>query len=710
MSRKELDWPVLTRYDADHLLRIAMPIGGIGTGTVSLGGRGNLCDWEIVNRPAKGFIPVLGQGGGPFFALFTRPQSGDALVRLLEGPLPVEDYEGSHGSKSRNHGWPRFRQCSFAAAYPLGQVTLSDPDIPLAVCLQAFNPFVPADTESSGIPVAILSYVLTNKIDRPVTATVCGSVPNFIGADGSSPGLDWKGDTDFSVGPKANRNEFKASGQATGILMSSQGVDPASEQWGTIALAVASPAGDTTISYRTAWADLSWGDSLLDFWDDLCEDGQLDERGPTGIDAPVSSLAIKLDVPPAGRRVVTFMLAWHFPNRLTWQPRQPAASCSCGQACSLDRVGNYYATQYLDAWDVVEKVAASLPTLEAETLEFVRAFCDSDLPDAVKEAALFNLSTLRTQTCFRTEDGHFYGWEGACDAQGCCFGSCTHVWNYEQAMPFLFGELGRSMRTVEFAHATNDDGLMSFRVHLPLARAQEFGLAAADGQMGCLIKLYRDWQLSGDDEFVKTLWPYARKALEFCWIDGGWDADQDGVMEGCQHNTMDVEYYGPNPQMGSWYLGALRAAEEMARYLGENDFAERCHGLFVRGSAWIDAHLFNGEYYEHEIRPPQGEDAIAAGLQVGMGSGSLSEPDLQLGPGCLVDQLVGQYLAHICGLGHLLEPEHVRVTLQSVMRYNFRHGFHDHFNHMRSFVLGEESGLLMATYPRGHRPRRPFPY
>ncbi len=229
----------------------------------------------------------------------------------------------------------------------------------------------------------------------------------------------------------------------------------------------------------------------------------------------------------------------------------------------------------------------------------------------------------------------------------------------------LFGGLARMMREVEFAHATNDEGMMSFRVNLPLERAKEFGKAAADGQMGCIMKLYRDWQLSGDDAMLKTLWPHVRKALEFCWIPGGWDADQDGVMEGCQHNTMDVEYYGPNPQMGIWYLGALRAAEEMARHVGDNDFAATCRDLFERGSKWIDANLFNGEYYEHQIRPPTDESQIAAGLLVGMGAKDPTKPDYQLGAGCLVDQLVGQYMAHVCGLGYLVDREHVRTTLRA---------------------------------------------
>jgi hypothetical protein len=285
------------------------------------------------------------------------------------------------------------------------------------------------------------------------------------------------------------------------------------------------------------------------------------------------------------------------------------------------------------------------------------------------------------------------------------------VWNYEQATAFLFGDLARSMREVEFLHATRDDGHMSFRVFLPLARAAEHGLAAADGQMGCLMKLYRDWRLCGDDAFLRRLWPRARKALEFCWVPGGWDADRDGVMEGCQHNTMDVEYYGPNPQMGTWYLGALRAAEEMARHLGEDDFAATCRDLFARGSRWMDAHLFNGEYYEHEIRPIPDPAAIAPGLRhESMGAQDLADPDLQLGAGCLVDQLVGQYTAHVCGLGYLLDPGNVRKTLDSLLHHNFRESLWSHFNHLRTFALQDEAALLMASYPKGRRPRRPFPY
>jgi uncharacterized protein (DUF608 family) len=699
------NWPILKEYDLNHLGRIALPLGGIGTGTVSLGGRGDLRDWEIMNSAAKGFVPLMGHSG-PFFALFTKTVDGQTVIRAIEGPIELSGYEESHGSTVPNHGLPRFRECSFAAAYPFGQVMLSDQDMPVDVRIKAFNPLIPGDAEASGIPIAVLRYVLHNKTNKSLTASVCGSMPNFIGIDGSGSTKDWKGDL-VAVGGRANRNRFRKGQNVQGIFMDSEGVATRAEQWGTIALTTprrfasqSEEAGaQAGVSYRTAWLRQAWGTSVLDFWDDLSDDGKLREREATGEDTPMASLAVEVELPPRGTEEVTFLLTWHFPNRQSWTPK----------GNEKDRIGNYYTTQYSDAWDVAEKIEPQLAKLEEATVSFVRSFLQSDLPEVVKEAALFNISTLRTQTCFRTEDGRFYGWEGCSNRRGCCHGSCTHVWNYEQATAFLFGNLACSMREVEFAHATDENGLMSFRVSLPLERAQDFGKAAADGQMGCIMKMYRDWQLSGDDQMLKNLWPHVKRAIEFCWIEGGWDADRDGVMEGCQHNTMDVEYYGPNPQMGVWYLGALRAAEEMARYLGEDDFAATCRGLFVRGSGWIDDNLFNGRYYEHQIRPPKDKSQIAPSLLVGMGAKDPANPDYQLGSGCLVDQLVGQYMAHVCDLGYLLKPANVHETLLSIMKYNLRNGMYKHFNCMRSFALGDESALLMASYPK-NRPENPFSY
>lgn len=158
---------------------------------------------------------------------------------------------------------------------------------------------------------------------------------------------------------------------------------------------------------------------------------------------------------------------------------------------------------------------------------------------------------------------------------------------------------------------------------------------------------------------------------------------------------------GPNPQCNFWYFGALRAAYAMASYLGDADFAKKCQDLFTRGSAWVEANLFNGEYYEQKIIDPKTGGFIDAD--------SLDVPDYQLGKGCLVDQLVGQMMAHVCNLGYLGQPTNIATTCRSILKYNYLENFSGHFNNMRSFVMGNESGLLMASWPRG-RLQYPFPY
>lgn len=733
------EWPVLKRYDQQHLRRIALPLGGIGTGTVSLGGRGNLQDWEIVNRPAKGFTPMAvnnAYGVGPFFAIYAR-QAGEkqGVARCLEGPIDTEFYEGAHGARTPTHGLPRFEQCEFAAAYPLGQVLLRDKAVPVDVRLEAFNPLTPADADTSGQPVAVLRYTLTNRTQKSVTASIAGSVVNFIGEDGFAREQNWTG-SQVPAGAKENRNAFRKTKKLQGLFMTTQGVPGDRETWGTMALGTTASSG---VTYRTAWKQAGWGGPLLDFWDDLTDDGNLDNRpSGQGVDKPIGSLCVKTTVPAGKSKTITFILGWHFPNRMTWTPTPPPGSswakpddkkkkkgtslpvsspCCEGDDCcptesdmSPNWVGNYYATQYRDAWDAANTFAGRLKKDEAATVAFVKAVCESDLPEVVRESALFNVSTLRSQTCFRTADGHFFGFEGCHDHAGCCHGSCTHVWNYEQTTAFLFGAIARDMREIELLHATDVDGRMPFRVNLPLDRALEYKAVAADGQMGVLMKLYRDWRLSGDNAMLDRLWPAAKRALAFCWIPHGWDGDVDGVMEGCQHNTMDVEYFGPNPQMQLWYLGALRAMEEMARHQGDEAFAEKCRELFENGRAFADEKLFNGDYYEHLIQPPAEPEKIPPSLIHGMGAKDLRNPDNQIGAGCLIDQLVGQYMADVCGLGYLTKPANVRKTLRSVMKFNFLPSFKGHANVMRTYVLNDEAAMLMASYPRGDRPELPFSY
>lgn len=685
---------ILKQYDKEHLHRIAMPIGGIGTGTVSLGGTGEFRDWEIMNVPAKNYSTVTTGNDAPFFAIYTKKKNETPKSKALLGPINYADYQHYEGRSINHHGLPRFRNASFESTYPFGIVNLSDSTMPVNIKIIGYNPFVPGNADASGIPIAIIKYEVENISDNTIDVSISGNIRNFIGKDGSESTSDWKGDY-IPIGAKANKNEHRSNNRFSGIYMYSDGVDKASPAWGTMALTTPLK-GNEKITYRTSSAQNSWGNALLDFWDDFSSDGLLTEKKKLIDDDPMASLVVSNTLKAGEKKTFTFYFTWHFPNRFAW---------------SDSKVGNYYTTQYADAWNVVEKEIDRLPTLTQKTLDFVNAFMSSTYPKVIKEAALFNLSTLRSQTVFRTEDGKMFGWEGVMDRIGSCKGSCTHVWNYEQATAFLFNDLAKTMREVEFAYATKENGHMGFRTNLPLVEsASGIGVAAADGQMGTIMKFYRDWQMSGDSDFLTKHWPKVKAALSFAWIENGWDANADGLMEGVQHNTMDIEYFGPNPQMQIWYLGALRAGEEMAIYMKDKAFAKKCRGLFDNGSKWTDENLFNGEYYIQKIQTPASKDNIAEGLMAGMGSKNIDNPDYQLASGCLVDQLVGQYMAHVLGLGYLVKEENVKTTLKSILKYNKRESMFEHFNNMRSYAMGDEKALLMASWPQGGRPQIPFPY
>jgi non-lysosomal glucosylceramidase len=691
-------WPTLKSYDQDHIGRIAMPVGGIGTGTISLGGNGQWRDVEVMNRPAKGFYGSTTSKQAPCFMIFTS-SNGKKISKALLGPVAISEYPGAEGSFAPNHGFPRFAKATFSSAYPFGVVTLEDDEMPVNATIKVFNPLIPGDADASGIPVAIIRYVIENKTDHPVTVAVAGSLDNFIGIDGSEYTLSDFNKSLIYHGAKSNRNEFKKTSSLSGIFMSSDSVDKTLDTWGTLALTTTEKEG---VTWRTELSPKGWNANITDLWDDFSDDGMMKDLrfNDKNNHTPRAALSVKFDLPAKGTKEVQFFLTWHFPNRKDWFNKGP------------DILGNYYANTYTDAWDVAEKILPQIPRLEKKTIEFVDLIVKSTYPDVIKEAALFNTSTLRTQTAFRTKDGNFFGWEGIFNNIGSCYGNCTHVWNYEQTTPFLFGDLAMKMRDIEYEYGLNDTtGLMSFRVSLPLKKGTNWKLAAADGQMGTIMKVYREWQLSGNDDFLRKNWPGVKKALSFAWIPNGWDANKDGVMEGCQHNTMDIEYYGPNPEIGFWYLGALKASAAMAAYMKDKEFEKTCSSLFKSGSKWMDANLFNGEFYVHQVQPAKGRDQVATGLISGMGSKDFSNPDFQIGEGCLVDQLVGQNMALVCGLGYLAKQENIRKTLESIWKYNYVEDFGDHFNNMRSYALGGESGLMITSYPNPlKRPEVPLSY
>jgi len=666
---------------------IAFPLGGVGAGSLSLGGRGQLRDWEIFNKPDKGHSPAYA-----FPSIWVQAGSGKPLAKVLESRI-LPPYEGQNGLGSSNvPGLVRMASATFTGEFPLAKIDFRDRSLPVNVSLEAFTPFIPHDADDSGLPVGILRYKVTNPGAAQARVSIAWSIENPVAPAAARPSE--------RPGRDTRLNEIKTGAGLASVIMTNPGLAPDDPRNGSFVLSVLRPVEGklTTVS---GWPRGRWWNSPMLFWDDFSADGELGSE-PTERNA-VGTLCLQRTVEPGKSTDFTFLLAWHFPNRT---PEHCGWRAPEGEQKTV--IGNWYSTRFAGAMEAAEYTAANLERLEKRTRQFASALRETTLPPAVLEAASANLSTLVSTTCFRTADGEFHGFEGVNDKLGCCFGNCTHVWNYETSTAHLFPSLSRSLRKAAFGYSMDDAGAIHFRQLLPDGKERS-GFAAADGQMGQIIHAYMDWRLSGDTDWLGALWPRIRKAMEFCWAPGGWDADRDGVMEGVQHNTYDVEFYGPNPQCGIYYLGALRACEEMARALQESPFADECRRLFEQGSKWIDANLFNGEYYLQKIRGFS-KDKIAPALRSAMGADDTENPEYQVGEGCLVDQLVGQYLAEAAGLGPLLDPKKVRKTLESIYRYNYKRSLFDHNSVQRIFAVNDEAALVICDYGKAQRPRIPFPY
>jgi uncharacterized protein (DUF608 family) len=372
--------------------------------------------------------------------------------------------------------------------------------------------------------------------------------------------------------------------------------------------------------------------------------------------SPVACLTRSMSIEPGKEATATYVIAWHFPN------------------LSLKDGGRYYATRFASAGAVAQYVAEHFDRLAAQTRLWHDTWYDSTLPHWFLDRTLLNACILATSTCHRFRSGRFYGWEGV----GCCEGTCTHVWHYAHAVARLFPQLERDLRErTDFGLAFHDDtGIINFR--------GEGESLATDGQAGCVLRSYREHQMSADDAFLRRNWPKIKKALQVLIRQ---DADGDGLIETGQPNTLDTTWFGPVAWISSLFLAALRAGEEMAKEVGDGPFARQCRGIFEKGSRNLVSELWNGEYFIQKPDPKY--------------------PDaMKSGDGCEIDQVFGQSWAFQVGLGRILDETHVKGALRSLWKYNFTPdvGPFRKANAMgRWYAMPGEGGLLMCTWPKGDK-------
>ena len=692
--------PLPTRSIPHDAAAAAFPLGGIGTGNVSLGARGEFRDWELENHPRK-----RRHNPYSFFAIHVESADGSRLSRVLEARLTGRHDRDQGYEANRLAGLPRLDSSTMRGHYPIVDIDFADRTLPVDVSLRAFTPFVPLDLDASSLPAAVLRYTVTNPTSQPVTVTIAGSMSHTAGWIPGSRQL------------RARQTaRWRDDGDVRGIDF---GIDLPDDDLGAGTMSLTTT--DTSVTAKPQWLTSFWPDGPRHFWNDFSTDGLLEpehaataEKRPNHLHANprrggdalsdddllellpkrrTGSLGIVHEIAPGDSRQFEFALSWCFPLR----PRAWHGHIIEHDAVEGPPERNYYATLWPTAWDAALHLHRHRDRLEHATTAFVDDLYGGTLEPDIADAVGANLSAIRSTTCFVVDSPNpalgtgpvFAAWEGSFDQDGSCEGTCTHVWSYAQSIAWLFPQLERSARRVEFLLETDEQGIQRFRTSRLFGGEGWFMAPAVDGVLGTFLRLHREWRFSGDDDFLRELWPAAVRSLE--WVTRTWDADADGVLDSEMHNTYDIEFFGIEPLSNVMLLAALRAAERMADHLGEADRARDLAERAARLAASIEALMWNGEYLRQVIDDVDVER-------------------YQYGEGVLSDQLLGQFHAYLNGLGELLPREVITGALSAIVRHNFRSDLSEHESTQRTYALNDEGGLLLASWPHGGRPAIPFVY
>jgi uncharacterized protein (DUF608 family) len=679
-------------YTIKHLDRIAFPVGGIGAGMFCIEGTGSISHMSVRNRPDVFNEPCM------FAAISVKGLKNG--TKVIEGQVPdwkrFGKPDSANGSGGSSYGLPRFQNSKFTPRFPFAILEMQDDDVPLEIKLTGWSPFIPTDADNSSLPVGAIEYSFRNIGSTKIDALFSYNSRNFMA---QSNGI----------------NKIKSLGN--GFILTEEGVKGKPEAKGDFAIFTNEPG--TVVDH--CWFRGGWWDPLTITWESILK-GEVRNNNPVEQGAPGASLFVPFILNPDETRVIRLMMTWYVPDtdlKYGKDSEEKADEICTGPQCSCKDpfYRPWYSAKFKGIGEVVSYWKTNYNDLRAKSELFKDSFFKTTLPDEVIEAIAANLSILKSPTVLRQPDGKLWSWEGCGDNSGCCAGSCTHVWNYAQAIPHLFPKLERTLRETEFFPSQDNEGHQTFRSALPIRPVATTFYAASDGQLGGIMKMYRDWRISGNNDWMKKMYPNVVESMNYCIRT--WDPRSTGTLEEPHHNTYDIEFWGPDGMCTSFYLGALKAISEMGTFLGEN--VETYQSLYKKGRNVLETELFDGEYFIQKIKweglnAPDPVKASSTAVNTNYSEEALhvmqkEGPKYQYGKGCLSDGVLGIWIAEVCGLKDIVDPEKIKSHLKSIYKYNFKSDLSDHSNPQRpSYALGNEGGLLLCTWPKSEMLSLPFVY
>ena len=685
------------KYEKENLDMIAFPLGGIGAGMFAISGSGMLSNFSVRNEPNVNLEPNI------YAAISIKSQTANTL-RILEGQVPRSKVFGGtgkltqgpgNGLHGKNYGLPRFKESTFENKFPFALLELKDKDLPIQANVSAWSPFNPPNADDSSYPISILEYTLTNTSQDTIEGVFYFNSLNFmkIGKNG---------------GVRRIKNGY--------VLEQYQDEE---KPWikGDFAIFCDSDAKVNTALFRGGWFDtdtMLLNDMLMAKSEDKCyEEGDITQ-------SPGASLSVEFSLKPNETHTFNINCCWYVPDSsLRWNEEKEehcGCECECKKKTDLPRHKPWYSSKFKGVDELLSFINTDKFRLREASKKFSDTFFSQTIPDEVIEAVSANLAIIKSPTILRQTDGRLWCWEGCCDCEGCCTGSCTHVWNYAQALCNLFPSLERSLRQTEFNECQSQDGHQRFRASLPIQPSDHEFHAAADGQLGGIMKLYRDYLILGDVSFLHEYYDKAKCSLDYCI--STWDKKREGALIEPHHNTYDIEFWGADGMCTSFYAGALKAMVEISK--ATNQPYDVYEELYIKSKCYLEETLYNGEFFIQNTQWEGVTDYVNSNVNASEDDASLIDaaniereygPKYQYGTGCISDGILGCWMAKICGLGDILDTKKMISHLKAIHKYNLKLDLRNHANPQRpGYALGDEGGLLLCTWPNGGKPLLPFVY
>lgn len=640
----------------DELKYIGMPIGGICCGQLYISGDGRLWLWDIFQsnyereRAAEEQwrLDQFTMGG-----LYPNPRiSKDNDIHQVSNGFAVQ-YQQDNQTKIVPLDDQGFDDISFRGEYPVAKIDYKNEKIPLEVKLTAYSPFIPLNVKDSSIPATILNYEVHNVNNSDITVDIGGWLENKVCPEIQN-----------LEGMRTNK-VISGDGKTTIFMTASR--DGLSQRKGYGNMAISILGEESTHNSCSRLSNIEHFSEVFGKTSKQESNAALDESLIGGVS---TSFALK-----AGQsKTITFLVSWYFPHYN--EPDSEGEQMNDIQG--FETLKRYYAVNFSDANDVAGYISQEYSRLSDTTLLWNKTWYDSSLPYWFLDRSFISMDCLASQTSHMFDNGRFWGWEGV----DCCEGTCSHVWQYAQGMARIFPSIEKDLRQrVDYGIGYNEEGSISFRgENIDTYTGTHF---AVDGQLGTIIRVYREHQMSSNSEFLEQIWQKVKKSMQFIILQ---DNDKDGLLEGKQPHTLDAAWYGPMGWISGMYIAALKACEQMALEIGDDHFASICKKIIPIGQKSMVEKLFNNEYFIH--LPP---DFKAVNTN----------------KGCHIDQVLGQSFACQVNLPDVLPRKETRSALTSLWKYNFAPDAgkyaidHTTIKGDRIYAMPGESGLLMTTWPTG---------